>query len=425
MPRILIADRDGERAGLVRELLAREGHEVRIAKASEEIAPAARAFVPEAVLLHADFAGDSGALEERIRGVRPGVSIHWLDTYGTGLLRDPVGYSALVTGILDLVGIFAACAGAERREGPWPAGSPRLALYARRVAERMGLPRKSCDEAALAGALLSARRAWTQRLSEFGRDNGEAFERAFMETLKSLRLPFDAARVLAGLAADGGRDGVPAAAQALQAADRFLVEEARGWGGDEVRLGLRQRARDQLDPLAVEALIHVLREEKFVPSPAPRGDVLVGDADPEAARRSVTRLENDGFQAHVFTDGESLLEAARVGNAVLVLCDAALPRRDAFDLLVALPKARPEGAAPVLVTSVRAEEILQGKARALGARAFLAKPVDLEALAAAADEAVGAAEGAASGARMRAAGGPPPKEDAKGDGDVETETITL
>jgi CheY-like chemotaxis protein len=60
-----------------------------------------------------------------------------------------------------------------------------------------------------------------------------------------------------------------------------------------------------------------------------------------------------------------------------------MPRLDGFELVAEMQRVGSLAAIPVIVASTRMDEATQGRVMALGAKAFLAKPVDPSALASA------------------------------------------
>lgn len=103
------------------------------------------------------------------------------------------------------------------------------------------------------------------------------------------------------------------------------------------------------------------------------GTVLVVDDD--ATMRDVLRrlLLSEGFGVVTASDGQQGLERAREVRPVAIALDVLMPRLDGWSMMSAL-QADPELAQiPVVVVSVVDE---RGLAAALGARAFIPKPVD-------------------------------------------------
>ncbi|MEK7270406.1 MAG: response regulator [Planctomycetota bacterium] len=413
MARILIADASGERAIALRALLAAENHKAAVVESPESFEAALKDGSPDVVLLLGSFGGDPAAVERKAIELAPRATIRRMSAAAGSLIEDPLASEELVSGMIDIVGLFASCAGPERREGPWPVGLPRLSGYARKVAERMGIPKRASDEAALAGALLSACRAWERRLGAVRREDADAFQKAFLARVGDLRLSLGAADLVKSAMSEKP-DGIAPAAHAVRAADRFLLEEARGWGGDEIRLSLRERSGVSLDPFAAEALISILVEEKFIPAVPDRGAVILGETCPDHVARITLRLRNDGFAVRAFSDGEALLAAAREAAPKAIVCDARLPKKDAFEVLVGLRK-DPKVEAPFFILSNRLDEFLKGKAKALGARRALLKPLDLVAFGAAIDEALAPTSADSS-----------PSDAQKKEGDsLETESISI
>jgi PAS domain S-box-containing protein len=125
------------------------------------------------------------------------------------------------------------------------------------------------------------------------------------------------------------------------------------------------------------------------PPAAPRGRVLLVDDDPPVARAIARMLERSGYEVAVDGDAESALERFREDPAAfdLVFTDQTLPRMRGDELTVALLALRPD--LPVLICTGYSELLDDDRARALGARGLLSKPLDVRELAQAVEDAIG------------------------------------
>jgi CheY-like chemotaxis protein len=97
--------------------------------------------------------------------------------------------------------------------------------------------------------------------------------------------------------------------------------------------------------------------------------------------RAVTRiLEHKGFEVTACADAESALARFRADPEAfdVVLTDQTLPRMAGDALTSALLALRP--ALPVVICTGYSEQLDEERARALGARALLPKPLDLREL---------------------------------------------
>jgi PAS domain S-box-containing protein len=127
------------------------------------------------------------------------------------------------------------------------------------------------------------------------------------------------------------------------------------------------------------------------PVAGPRHRVLLVDDDPTVARAIGRMLEHTGYDVTVEGDAESALRRFQADPAAfdLVLTDQTLPRMRGDELTRALLALRP--ALPVVICTGYSEELDEERARALGARALLPKPLDVRELAQALREAIGSA----------------------------------
>jgi CheY-like chemotaxis protein len=117
-------------------------------------------------------------------------------------------------------------------------------------------------------------------------------------------------------------------------------------------------------------------------------DVLIVDDDPDIRDALGECLRYEGYAVHAAADGRDALDRLEVGlRPDVILLDLMMPVLNGFDVLSAL-KGRPEWKAiPVLVVSANrsAEE-----ADLTGAVGFLRKPVNMDRLIAAVEQAVAA-----------------------------------
>jgi len=127
-------------------------------------------------------------------------------------------------------------------------------------------------------------------------------------------------------------------------------------------------------------------------APPDRGDpsqecpILVVDDDPQLRHVIRLTLEEEGLTVETAADGHQALARATRYRPRLVVLDMGLPRLDGAALAVEL-RAILGQSLPLLVIS--ADGNIVEKARRVGARAYLAKPFELDALAAAVQQMLG------------------------------------
>jgi CheY-like chemotaxis protein len=108
--------------------------------------------------------------------------------------------------------------------------------------------------------------------------------------------------------------------------------------------------------------------------------VLVVD-DSISVRTVAARLiRGFGYEVEEASDGLEALSRLRSGSYSLVLTDLEMPRMDGFELIAELVRLGITPALPVLMASTRSDPETRRKAVALGARDFLAKPIEPEEL---------------------------------------------
>lgn len=114
---------------------------------------------------------------------------------------------------------------------------------------------------------------------------------------------------------------------------------------------------------------------------AERGRLLLVDDDPSVARAIGRILESLGFEVTTCDDGASALALFRGDPARFdaVITDQTLPGLPGDELTTALLALRAD--LPVFICTGYSERVDEERARALGARALLMKPLDLGQLA--------------------------------------------
>ncbi|MBV8309483.1 MAG: response regulator [Planctomycetaceae bacterium] len=109
--------------------------------------------------------------------------------------------------------------------------------------------------------------------------------------------------------------------------------------------------------------------------------VLVVDDSISVRRVIVRHLRRMGLDVDEASDGLEALGRLRSRPYRLVVTDLEMPRLDGFELLAELQRSEPLAPIPVIAASTKLDEETRRRVLALGARAFLAKPVDPTALA--------------------------------------------
>ena len=121
-------------------------------------------------------------------------------------------------------------------------------------------------------------------------------------------------------------------------------------------------------------------------TPTDRRDVLIVDDDPDIRDAVGECLRYEGYDVHSATDGRDALDRLEYGlRPAVILLDLMMPVLNGFDVLEAL-KSRPEWKSiPVVIVSANrgyeAEDLS-------GAVSILRKPVNVDRLLAAVEEAV-------------------------------------
>jgi DNA-binding response OmpR family regulator len=101
--------------------------------------------------------------------------------------------------------------------------------------------------------------------------------------------------------------------------------------------------------------------------------VLFVEDDPSVAQMYRLKLELDGYDVEVATDGEKALEIARSNAPDIIFLDIRLPKLDGFGVLEALRKDPRTERLPVVILSNYSERELVNRGLKLGALDYLIK----------------------------------------------------
>jgi PAS domain S-box-containing protein len=111
-----------------------------------------------------------------------------------------------------------------------------------------------------------------------------------------------------------------------------------------------------------------------------RRRVLVADDVPANRAMLVDLLGSLGFVVEEAADGEELLQRARAVKPDLVIADIVMPRLDGVQATQRLRRTPPLEAVPVLLVSATVSAAETARYLAIGANAFLPKPIDVRQL---------------------------------------------
>ncbi len=111
--------------------------------------------------------------------------------------------------------------------------------------------------------------------------------------------------------------------------------------------------------------------------------ILIVEDDADLRRGLQIRLKSNGYTIAIAADAVAAIATAQRERPDLVLLDLGLPAGDGFLVMERLQAMLPLADVPVIVLTGRAPEGNLERARQLGAKAFLQKPVDNDMLAAA------------------------------------------
>ncbi len=132
--------------------------------------------------------------------------------------------------------------------------------------------------------------------------------------------------------------------------------------------------RAAAEPTPIESSVREVEKSTGV-----SGTVLVVDDDPSARVLMARLLAREGFRVEEAADGPSALELARDLHPDLITLDVMMPGMDGWSVLSALKDAPETADIPVVMSTILDEKNM---GFALGASAYLTKPIDRDRLAA-------------------------------------------
>jgi len=119
--------------------------------------------------------------------------------------------------------------------------------------------------------------------------------------------------------------------------------------------------------------------------------VLVIDDDPDQRRLLGRMLEAAGWRVETAADGEAGLRLATERPPAVILLDVMMPRLNGYQTCRQLKAAPATATIPVVMVTAKDQPADEFWAREVGADAYVAKPVDVTALAALLDRLAGPA----------------------------------
>ncbi len=102
-------------------------------------------------------------------------------------------------------------------------------------------------------------------------------------------------------------------------------------------------------------------------------DVLLIEDDQETLEMYKLKLEKDGYQVHVASDGEEGVRRATELTPDIIFLDIRLPKKDGFTVLEELRGQESTSDIPVIILSNYGEKELVDRGLKLGAMEFLVK----------------------------------------------------
>jgi len=108
--------------------------------------------------------------------------------------------------------------------------------------------------------------------------------------------------------------------------------------------------------------------------------ILIVDDELGIASAVQMRLEMEGYQASIVTDGQAAIEQAREDHPSLILLDVMIPKIDGMEVCRVLKTAPKTRDIPIIMLTVMSQVRDLEKAFANGANDYLFKPFQFEQL---------------------------------------------
>ncbi len=175
-----------------------------------------------------------------------------------------------------------------------------------------------------------------------------------------------------------------------------LVVSVASDGIRSLSLGASEWLRKPVDSKALVGTVRRLLDGSTGDAPT----VLVVDDETDTLDFLRDTLRSEGFRVVAAHDGRQALEALAKTRPDLVLLDIMMPELSGFEVLEALAQHPETASIPVVVLTARADDLDAQRGLALGARKYMSKPFDVQALIAEVQRQVGARTAEARGGQV-------------------------
>jgi len=384
--RLMLIDDDRIQGRNAFQLLEREHFDVDLSTSDTAVHRLMVGGNYDGVLIKQGVSIDRFELEQQIRQMNPNIEIHFISSYTSDWLQEikDVHFRDAYFNLCDFFMTYL-----EER-GPFKHGrSKRIYRYVAKIAERLELKQAEREKIRLATYfyLLEHLLKRTEFTGEDGLNTQQTITGGIANIIQA---PYLIDEILSNInepikdqLQSGENPEVHAhiGAKIVKVVADFVDREGEGTGFEEIIREFRDLSEKSYDPLVIETLYTILREEQQVEEPVGElKSILIVEPDSQFAQMLKLRLINEGFTIDKARDGKEALQKISARIPDIILSEVLLPKLDGFTLCSTLKNEPQTADIPIIFISAQKDNHYINKGLNLGAEDYLTKPVNLDIL---------------------------------------------
>jgi DNA-binding response OmpR family regulator/tRNA A-37 threonylcarbamoyl transferase component Bud32 len=340
----------------------------------------------DGVLIKQGVSIDRFELEQQIRQMNPNIEIHFISSYTTDWMQEikDVHFRDAYFNLCDFFMTYL-----EER-GPFKHGrSKRIYRYVTKVAERLELKQAERERISLATYFYLLEHL-LKRTEFTGEDALNTQQSITGGIANIIQAPYLIDEILSNInepikdQIQSGRDPgghSHIGAKIVKVVADFVDREEEGVGFEEIMSEFRNLSGKSYDPLVIETLYTILREDRQVEEPVEElKSILIVEPDSQFAQMLKLRFINEGFTIDKARDGKEALQKISAHPPDIILSEVLLPKLDGFTLCSTLKNEPQTADIPIIFISSQKDNHYINKGLNLGAEDYLTKPVNLDIL---------------------------------------------